>query len=231
MANVPARIVTGYQGGWYSDIGNYLLVRQSDAHAWAEVWLAGKGWTRVDPTAAVSPLRIEQGSRRAFAAPRHMLDFDWVRSVRNGIDLAEQRWNDWIIEFNSQSQARMFSRFGLDYASPAVLMSVLFGALGIVVLLALPFLSRLIGRVERNPVAKAWRKFLRRLKRAGFHAPASKGAMELATAATVFLRGNVEEVYRIAVLYNRHRYSAVPPPAGELERAVKSFHPKKYRSG
>jgi hypothetical protein len=69
------------------------------------------------------------------------------------------------------------------------------------------------------------------LKKTGFDAPASKGAMELAAAATVFLGGSVEEVYRITVLYNRHRYSAVPPPAGELERAVKSFHPKKYRSG
>jgi hypothetical protein len=151
--------------------------------------------------------------------------------LRNGVDLAEQRWNDWIIEFSSQSQARMFSRFGLDYASPAVLTSMLFGALGIVLLLALPFLSRLIGRVERNPVAKAWRKFLRRLKKAGFHPPTSKGAMELAAAATVLLPGNAEEVYRIAELYNRHRYASVPPPDGELERAVKSFHPEKYRSG
>ena len=51
---VPARVVTGYQGGELNSVGNYMIVRQADAHAWAEVWLTGEGWTRVDPTAAVA---------------------------------------------------------------------------------------------------------------------------------------------------------------------------------
>jgi hypothetical protein len=160
-----------------------------------------------------------------------MLDFDWVRSVRNGVDLVEQRWNDWIIEFSSQRQAHMFSQFGLDYMSPAALTSMLFGVLGIIALFVLPVLSRLIGQVDRNPVARAWRKFLRRLKKAGFQAPASNGAMELAAAATVHLDGSKEEIYRIASLYNQHRYSAEPPPAGELENAVQCFRPRKKSSG
>ena len=60
-AGVPARIVTGYQGGEFNPLGGYLLVRQSDAHAWSEIWVAGRGWLRVDPTAAVAPDRIERG--------------------------------------------------------------------------------------------------------------------------------------------------------------------------
>ena len=64
-AGIPARVVTGYQGGWWNDSGGYLLVRNSDAHAWAEVWIAGRGWVRVDPTAAVSPARIELGAAAA----------------------------------------------------------------------------------------------------------------------------------------------------------------------
>ncbi len=64
-AGVPARIVTGYQGGEFNPLGGYLLVRQSDAHAWSEIWVAGRGWLRVDPTAAVAPERIERG----IAAP------------------------------------------------------------------------------------------------------------------------------------------------------------------
>ena len=60
-AGIPARIVTGYQGGDINPLGDYLIVRQRDAHAWSEVWLANRGWVRVDPTAAVSPQRIEQG--------------------------------------------------------------------------------------------------------------------------------------------------------------------------
>jgi len=65
-ANIPARIVTGYQGGELNEIGNYLIVRQSDAHAWTEVWLDDRGWLRVDPTAAVSPDRIEKGLDQAL---------------------------------------------------------------------------------------------------------------------------------------------------------------------
>ena len=60
-AGVPARVVTGYQGGEFNPLGGYLLVRQSDAHAWSEIWLDDRGWVRVDPTAAVAPERIERG--------------------------------------------------------------------------------------------------------------------------------------------------------------------------
>ena len=66
-AGIPARIVTGYQGGEFNDVGNYLIVRQSDAHAWTEVWIEDRGWIRVDPTAAVSPSRIESGIDNALA--------------------------------------------------------------------------------------------------------------------------------------------------------------------
>ncbi|MCB1753809.1 MAG: transglutaminase domain-containing protein, partial [Gammaproteobacteria bacterium] len=60
IAGIPARVVGGYQGGQVNPLGNYLIVRQSDAHAWSEVWLQGRGWQRVDPTVAVAPERIEQ---------------------------------------------------------------------------------------------------------------------------------------------------------------------------
>src|SRR5690606_14137748 len=67
-ACIRARGVTGYQGGEYNRMGEYWIVRQSDAHAWTEVWLEERGWTRVDPTAAVAPERIERGSREVMGA-------------------------------------------------------------------------------------------------------------------------------------------------------------------
>src|SRR5690606_13368344 len=67
-AGIPARVVTGYQGGEVNPIGGYLIVRQSEAHAWVEVWLEGRGWVRIDPTAAVSPLRVESGIAAAIPA-------------------------------------------------------------------------------------------------------------------------------------------------------------------
>lgn len=60
-AGVPSRLVLGYQGGRYNEVGNYIEVRQFDAHAWSEVWIQDVGWQRVDPTAAIAPSRIESG--------------------------------------------------------------------------------------------------------------------------------------------------------------------------
>jgi transglutaminase-like putative cysteine protease len=225
MAGIPSRVVTGYQGGWYSELGKYLLVRQSDAHAWTEVWLPAAGWIRVDPTAAVSPLRVQRGSLGAITAPRHLLDYNWVRTVRNSVDLLEQRWNDWVIEFNAQGQARLLASFGLDYLSPAGLVSVLFGVLGVLSLLLLPLIFRTVGAGDKDPVKRAWQKFLRRLKKAGCPHQASNGAMELAFSASNRLPVNLTEIYHIAHLYNQHRYSAEPPGPGEIQYAVRNFHP------
>ncbi len=88
-AGIPARVVTGYQGGYYNDVGDYWVVRQSDAHAWSEVWLEGRGWVRVDPTAAVSPQRVDLGARAAAGASAPWYQADWLQSMRNEFDLRQ----------------------------------------------------------------------------------------------------------------------------------------------
>ena len=107
-AGIPARIVAGYQGGEYNGVGNYLIVRQSDAHAWTEVWLENRGWVRVDPTAAVSPDRIEQGLD--IALPGETSKF----RIKNGNPLfgnllyswdnLQHDWNDWVLNYNQRKQ-------------------------------------------------------------------------------------------------------------------------------
>ncbi len=121
MAGIPARVVTGYQGGFYNNIGSYVLVRQSDAHAWSEVWVKGSGWTRIDPTAAVAPERVEQGAVNSFDQRRYMLDFQWLRGARNTFDLFQRGWNNWVVTFGSDRQSRLFSIFGWDMLGPAKL--------------------------------------------------------------------------------------------------------------
>ena len=227
MAGIPARVVTGYQGGWYNEVGDYLLVRQSDAHAWSEVWFAGTGWTRVDPTAAVSPLRIEQGSLGALSDPRYMLDYAWLRGLKNGFDIVQQRWNDWVIEFSAQSQARMFSSFGLDRLNPSMLVTILFLVIGLVSALLLPYILRVKGPDRKDPLQTVWLKFLKRLKAAGFEALPSSGAIELAQAAAMRLPEEAQSINHIADLYNRSRYSPRPPALPELKNAIRTFHPKK----
>ena len=163
LAGIPARIVTGYQGGWYNEMGRYLLVRQSDAHAWAEIWLPENGWTRVDPTAAVSPLRIQQGSLGALSAPRHLLDYSWLRHMRNSADIVQQRWNDWVIEYSAKGQARLFAPLGLQRVTPAMLVATLFVAIGIFSAILFPLVLRIRGPGHKDPIQKTWQKFIRRL--------------------------------------------------------------------
>jgi transglutaminase-like putative cysteine protease len=227
MAGIPTRIVTGYQGGWYSELGNYVLVRQSDAHAWTEVWFPERGWTRVDPTAAVSPLRVQQGSLSALGAPRHLLDYAWLRGLRNSADVVRQRWNDWVIEYGAGRQAQLFAPLGLDHMSPAMLVVVLFFVIAVVSAILFPIVLRIKGPGSKDPIQQAWQKFLKRLERAGFEALPSDGAIELAEAASIRLPADSASIQMIAQIYTRSRYSADPPPFSDLKQAIDEFRPNK----
>lgn len=227
MAGIPARIVTGYQGGWYNPEADYFLIRQSDAHAWSEVWLPERGWTRVDPTAAVSPLRVERGSLDAIDQPRHLLDFDWIRSFRNSLDAMEKRWNTWVIDYNFQRQSQLFAGLGMDQMRPLGLISLLFAVLAVLAAILLPILWRTRGPGSRDPAQLIWQKFLKRLQRAGYRSQPSQGARELATAAAVKLPEQAENIIHISDLYNRYRYSQESPGIQALREAVRAFKPKR----
>jgi transglutaminase-like putative cysteine protease len=225
MADIPTRIVTGYMGGWYNEMGGYYLVRQSDAHAWTEIWLPGEGWTRVDPTAAVSPARVERGSLGALSAPRHLFDYPWLRNVRNSVDIVQQRWNDWVIEYGARQQSRLFAPFGFERATPAMLVSLLFLAIAAFGAILFPIVLRIRGPGRADPVQRAWQRFLRRLEAAGISAQPSTGALELAAVASLGLPQHAAAIQRIANLYTRCRYACDPPPVPELQEAVSEFRP------
>ena len=118
-AGVPARVVAGYQGGELNPVDGYLTVRQSDAHAWAEIWLADQGWVRVDPTAAVAPSRIEVGIEAALPAGDPLpalvrIDSELLRDLRNRWDAANNTWNQWVLGYNPQRQREVLSKLGLS---------------------------------------------------------------------------------------------------------------------
>ncbi|HSN22050.1 MAG TPA: DUF3488 and transglutaminase-like domain-containing protein, partial [Usitatibacter sp.] len=117
-AGIPARIVTGYQGGEVNPFDHEVIVRQADAHAWTEIWLRGEGWVRVDPTAAVSPLRIEQGVNAALgpigvlptliAADR----LGVLATLRFGWQVVNGQWDRWVVGYDTQRQRDFFARMG-----------------------------------------------------------------------------------------------------------------------
>jgi transglutaminase-like putative cysteine protease len=114
-AGVPARVVAGYQGGEINPVNQTVIVHQFDAHAWAEVWLAGQGWVRVDPTAAVAPDRIELGLEEALQgegtfladsplSPLRYRNVDWINKLRLRYDALTYRWQSWVVGFDSERQ-------------------------------------------------------------------------------------------------------------------------------
>lgn len=121
---VPARIVTGYQGGQINPLDGLLEVRQSDAHAWVEVWVQDEGWRRVDPTAAVAPERVQRHLR--LRAPPGLvgsalsrLDPDWIARLRQGWSALDNRWNQWVLNYTRQQQLHLLERLG--WSSPDLL--------------------------------------------------------------------------------------------------------------
>ncbi|HEV3007425.1 MAG TPA: DUF3488 and transglutaminase-like domain-containing protein, partial [Burkholderiales bacterium] len=117
-AGVPARVVTGYQGGEANPVDSIITVRQSDAHAWAEVFLGARGWVRVDPTAAAVPGRIESGMARAVPQARELPllmrpQLEWLRGMRDRWEAVAHKWNVWVLGYNPERQRDLMSSIGM----------------------------------------------------------------------------------------------------------------------
>jgi hypothetical protein len=176
-AGIPARLVGGYQGGEVNPRTGHLVVHQFDAHAWAEVWLEGRGWVRVDPTAAVAPARIESGLNAALSdADRAVLAgvigarFDGVPGLRDVMYLFESmqhRWNLWVVGYDTELQTRYLVDL-LGKVTPARIgIAMLLGGSMSLALVAISLFWRRRARVD-HPVERLFRRFAARLERLGF---------------------------------------------------------------
>jgi transglutaminase-like putative cysteine protease len=184
-AGVPARVVTGYAGGYRNPIGGYWLVRNSDAHAWAEIWLEGRGWVRMDPTAAVAPERIYDtlADRAPGAGALGGLGgLAGITPVMNVGDWLRRGWNDFVLGFDATRQRRLLQPLGLDDLAPSRL-ALLFAAAALLALGWMAWFSARAGR-EPDPVLRAWRRLGERYARAGLgraaHEPAGDWAARIA---------------------------------------------------
>jgi len=223
-AGIPTRIVTGYQGGFLQPGGGYLLVRHSDAHAWVEIWLADRGWTRIDPTAAVSPERISQGSRSAVDRPRHWFDSDLLRDLLNRYDRLQHLWNRWVLGFDADRQQQFFERLGFPDLS-ATRLGLLMGVLTAVtaVLVALVWLWQL-PRDDRTQ--RAWRRLLARLRRAGL--PKRPGETPLQYAARIRpALANEGELLALVSDYCRLRYG---PSGADIDAEAFASRIRRFRA-
>lgn len=213
-AGIPARVVTGYQGGELNPVDGTLVVRQSDAHAWAEIWLKGRGWLRVDPTAAIAPTRIEMNLAVALPAgeARPLLarpEFVWLHQLRYRWDALTNVWNQWVLGYNPQRQRDLLSRLGMhspDWQQMTTLLAVMCGAL------LLGFTAWTLRQRQRlDPALAAWNRLSTMLARQSLARRPWEGPYDYAerVAAAWPADGSafVAEVQAIAGIYARLRYA------------------------
>ena len=231
-AGIPARVVTGYLGGEINPIGDYLIVRQADAHAWTEVWLKGDGWVRFDPTAAVAPARVEQGFSAAVAGagvlPLFMRgDFPVLRELRLTWDSVANSWNQWVLGYTPERQRALLTRVGLDDATWRTLAALLLAITGIFTLaLALLTLRRLRVRV-RDPVKLAYIAFCEKLGSLGIPRQPPEGPVAYADRVSR-ARPDLEQIVRgFVALYVALRYAnaSAAEDVGRLQRLARDFNP------
>lgn len=223
-AGIPARVVTGYQGGYWSDAGQYLLVRQSDAHAWSEVWLTGRGWVRVDPTAAVRPQRVELGAAAAAGDQLPWTQSGWLQALRNHWDIVNHWWNEGVIGFDALRQRGMLTSFGIRRADPALLGLLLAASCALCGALGLVWALR--RREGTDPARAAMRELERRLARRGIARRRGEGPRHYLSRAARALPAQRAELERLMDCYLELRYAHDEPPPESLRRfrrAVRDF--------
>ena len=178
-AGIPTRVVTGYAGGYRNPIGDYWLIRRSDAHAWTEVWLPQRGWVRVDPTAAVAPERVYD--TLADRASGTFGNFAMLAPAFDASDWLRRGWNNMVLGFNAERQAALLRPLGLGQAGAATLISLLV----LCTVVALAWMAWLLarGERERDPLLRAWHRLGRRYARRGLarerHEPAEAWAQRV----------------------------------------------------
>lgn len=231
-AGIPARVVVGYQGGESSPVENYIIVRQSDAHAWAEVWLADQGWVLVDPTAAVSPLRIEQGLEDSLSADER----GFIKPLFSGaalnllalrLDALSFSWHQWVLGYDAEKQAGFFQRVlgAKDAWRVALFFVSTVGLFLFVYFLVLVWRGR---KINRYPENAAWHSLLKNLQKRG-HVPTqgeTPGAFlqRVVKVEKPRYKSDTKELLRIAALFERVAYAEDKNLTGELLDAVQRFN-------
>ncbi len=229
-AGIPARVVTGYQGGEVNPITRQLVVRQADAHAWSEVWFDDLGWLRVDPTSAVSPLRINRGMSAALGPQgifNNLMDADklgLLRQMRFSWDAVNSQWNKWVVGFNSDKQRSMFENLGMPNVDWTMLVRwLIIGVISTSSLIGLFLLLR-IYRVRKDPVLATYDRLCAKLAKAGVSRAPNEGPIDFLQRVKTMhpeLGKKVQpliEAY-IAIRYGSHRapqIAAENPDSGAI---------------
>ncbi len=233
-ASVPARVVVGYQGGNMNPLGDFMTVRQRDAHAWAEVWLQGQGWVRVDPTGAVAPERVQRGLNASMPGLDNPLGLEleqnslvmsaW-RYVRNGLDMMNNSWNQWVLNYGQSHQLNLLKWLGLEQLGYRALTLVLFCLIGMSLLLIGLWLFSVRRLHYSEPIQAAYLQFCRQLARRGVERRMHEGPQDFARRASLALPQYAAKIQYISRWYIQLRYRKTPhtKQQQQFKQAVKQL--------
>ena len=239
-AGLPARVVAGYQGGERNPYGNYLVVRQSDAHAWCEVWLPEKGWLRVDPTTAVAPARITGDVITALPAGETagLLSFlqtgPWRKRVQgmiNAWDFWNNRWNRWVMSYSANEQSSFFTFLGVEMKGSQELppiLAIVLSAATLAIILAFAFFFR-PNEPKQDLTAEAWLSFCRKMERIGLPRRPEQGPLDYLDYIRDHRPDLDATVHKLISTYVRLRYGGKEGQgeAVALRSMIRHFHPGK----
>ncbi len=220
LAKIPARVVGGYQGGTINKVGDFMEIRQADAHAWAEAWLEGKGWVRFDPTAAIAPERIERGvnvamqlasGEASFSVPvSESLALSWLRHSRQLWQSIDYNWQRWVINYHSASQRQFLEWLGIrdigDWAKWLVISTLI-----IIASLAIYLLRRKASAQDK--VMRYYLRFCDKMARAGMPIQPGEGAKHFGERIKNQKPQFAPLVEQITATFIRLRYQADAKPA------------------
>lgn len=224
---VPARIVTGYLGGEWNPTGGYYIVRQSEAHAWTEIWLEGQGWTRVDPTAVVAPERLLRGvfdllAESLPATSTFVHNSPLLRRLSQLWDGVNQWWQSNVVEFNLRAQLDLLNKLGIDAARWTHLGWAFAAGITLWIVWVALTLRRSVARDKPDRIARAWLRVTRKLEKIAAPRAASEGPLDFARRIASQRPELAASVTALAERYARLRFGPTPDTTqiAEFEREV-----------
>ncbi len=236
-AGIPARVVTGYVGGTYNRYAHAWILRQSDAHAWVEVWIEGSGWTRVDPTAAIDPSRVDRRLRDAeseIAATNIQLggNLPWLTDLRMRIDAMRETWRSEILRYNPASQQALLEYLKIPEPDAQKLVLVL----GVALSMALAWLTWQVRRElsyrPTDALSRAYARLCAKLAARGLPRAAYEGAESYAARVAAARPDLAPAVVVLCRRYSELRYGKAHSRAeiGRFALAVRAFRPRDSRA-
>jgi protein-glutamine gamma-glutamyltransferase len=225
-AGIPARVVTGYQGGIYNRYANYYIVHQSNAHAWDEVWLEGRGWMRVDPTSAVAPTRVDPGLEGVLAgesAANALQSLDWLADFRLRLDALGELWRERILRFDAASQDSLLERFGIEQPDTQKIVT----AMTVAIVLAFAWLMWQVRREQRpaprDPLVRAYGRLCAKLAAVGLARRAHEGPEAFAARVARERPDLAGSLGALCDRYSQLRYGASFPASEYPRDALESY--------